>query len=437
MNNIRMIGKLLDQNRILPLAISKGGTASIDVGKNIFSNRLPALIERWKKSNPTKAINVNDLIAITIRAHKSRIWLDSIHFITKMEVTALNLGFKTCFNSSDTFKVMNAENSEREMNDHWITTNIQDKETFLAMKEVIERGQVEVVEEVVKPKEFLELANITKQAYFYASPEHTEVFHFAALAMKKSDKAQKILMVGPSGWGKTSLPEHFASKSKLDFIRMDCALVRDPEEWFGFRGANSGTTTFEKSHFISAIERGNCVVVLDEVNRLEPWIANSLFPLLDHAGKATVYNQTFVVGPRVLFVGTVNLGFQYTGTFSLDQALLNRFSIIVQVGAVPSHEEKKILALNCGISSDDASKIVDVASAIRKFETIECSLRTTLQVGELVAAGCSIRSAFQHIVIARASTFLAEAETRSIIDEVNRIAGIFSANKTATLTHSF
>jgi hypothetical protein len=168
---------------------------------------------------------------------------------------------------------------------------------------------------------------------YFIDEETRRVFTTAhKMSVGNPDSAIKVMMVGPSGYGKTTVPKLFAQATGMNFYRMNCATVRDPEEWFGYREAVDGSTKFFRSEFAKAIEAGNLVVVLDEFNRLEPWLHNTLFPLLDDDGKTVVHDEEFKIGPNVIVVGTINSGYRYTGTFELDEALLNRFEFIIEVG---------------------------------------------------------------------------------------------------------
>ena len=266
-----------------------------------------------------------------------------------------------------------------------------------------------------------------KEQHFYVSEENAEIFGIAAIKLKsKPNQAVKLLIVGDSGYGKTSMAQRFAKKNNMNCVRMNCATVRDPEEWFGYRMAEAGTISFMKSNFINKVEEGNCVVILDEFNRLEPWLTNSIFPLLDHDQKSNVFNQEFVVGPNVLWVATVNVGFQFAGTFQLDEAITNRFDMIARVGSIPSSEEEKVLVSATDVSESEARLIVSLANKIRnKSLEVPVSIRTTIQIAELVAAGASIRSALQHTIVMRTSINNNEKSQKILIDLINTEIGVY------------
>lgn len=273
-----------------------------------------------------------------------------------------------------------------------------------------------------KPEEKVE----KERPYYYISEEHKEVAEFS-LAMLKINSARpvKILAYGESGYGKTTLAQHIAHISDMDCFRMNCATVRDPEEWFGQRSARAGTTYFEKSTFIQKVEAGNCVIILDEFNRMEPWVGNSLYPMMDDDAATTIMNEVVTVGPNVIFFATVNLGFEYSGTFSMDAAMSNRFNFFVEVGEYDQAVESTIVAKRFPNikSAHTISQIVKTARAIRCLKLIGCTLRTIIQVAEAVDAGMSVRKAWQHVFVYRCPQDGATNVRKEIIDVINARCG--------------
>lgn len=292
-----------------------------------------------------------------------------------------------------------------------------------ASQPIDDQGKSKIID-VIKNK-IVEAAS-----HFYVSPAQGEVFKMARQMMLATpERPVRVLMMGPSGYGKTSLPRFFAESTGMNYYRMNCAAVRDPEEWYGYRTAKDGTTSFQPNEFIKMVTAGNCVIVLDEMNRIEPWLANTLYPLLDDDASTVIYDEYYKVGPNVIFVMTINLGYEYAGTFNIDVALTNRVDLFCDVGPLPADEETKLLHKRYGIDTDVARKIVVAAASVRSLKVVECSTRTTLMIARAVAAGSSIRAAFQHIVIMR-STGVNQDDTRKrLLDAINSVLGVHVPQK--------
>lgn len=240
---------------------------------------------------------------------------------------------------------------------------------------------------------------------FYVSDEAMRVFcGVQTLSKHDSEKAVTVLITGPSGYGKTSLAEGYARSNDMKYLRFNCASVRDPEEWFGYREAREGSTVFVPSELVNAIREGNYVICFDEYNRIEPDIHNTLLPLLDHDGRTSVHGEEVAVGKKIIFIATINLGHQYTGTYQLDEAITNRFLFFLEVAPLPANEEAKVLKERYGLSLAVATKIVALCNKIRSsIPQLHCSVRTSLSIARQMAAGISFRDAVLNCLQYRAS----------------------------------
>lgn len=253
---------------------------------------------------------------------------------------------------------------------------------------------------------------------------------FTTVSNSLGEKPVKTLITGPSGYGKTTLPTVFANILGLDVLRMNCAQIRDPEEWFGYREAIGGETVFVNSPFVDAIEAGNCVVILDEWNRLAPDLKNTLYPLLDDDARTQVHGREVVVGDNVAFFATVNIGAQYVGTYEMDYAELNRFQFIAEVGPIPEKEEANVLSTRTGVSLSDARQIIKTINNLREKlgEVADFSTRTSIQIAKAVAAGANIRFAFQSVVVNRVFDTGYTSNRKVVIDIINMSLGQFAVS---------
>lgn len=205
-----------------------------------------------------------------------------------------------------------------------------------------------------------------------------------------ADGASNILMVGPSGSGKTSIPVAFAQEHGMNVFKMDCATVRDPEEWFGHREAVAGTTVFVRSPFVQALEAGNTLIILDEFNRVEPWLHNSLYALLDHTRRTQIHGEEVKVAKGTIFVATTNIGSSFTGTFVLDAALTNRFDAVVFTNFLDKKSEVKLLIERVKLDEESSVVVVDIMDKLRNIQKngveipADISTRTSLKIAQLI-----------------------------------------------------
>ena len=167
--------------------------------------------------------------------------------------------------------------------------------------------------------------------------------------------------------GKTELAVWFTAKHDRPMVVMNCASIRETRDWFGYKEAKGGTVSWHVSDFVKAIQTPNCVIVLDEFNRLHSSLHNTLYPLLDARRQTWVeeVGEMITVAPGVVFFATCNIGAQHTGTFTLDAALEDRFGQRVECNFLPKGAEIKVLTDKTGIPEREATRLVEFANDIR------------------------------------------------------------------------
>ncbi len=254
---------------------------------------------------------------------------------------------------------------------------------------------------------------------FYVRKEEIKVFETAYKLAEV--RPVKIRLIGGSGYGKTSTAKAFARSKGMNYLRVNVAEVSDPAEFFGIQSAIKGTITFEEKSFTKVLEAGNAVIVLDEINRVEPWLTNILFPLLDDDAETEVMGRKVVVGPNIIFVMTANLGYQFVGTFEMDAAFVNRTDMTIEVGPLPNHIEESLLVERCGISAFVSTKIVRVINALRDLIIssdiqIDASTRSSIKIAELFNVGImELNKCFVYVIINN----VVAGERKSVIDLIN------------------
>lgn len=213
------------------------------------------------------------------------------------------------------------------------------------------------------------ILHLNNDPNFYVSDDNKELLDI--VNELSSTSPQNVMLTGPQGCGKTELSMFYSAKYNKPIIIMNCATVRETKDWFGYRDAKDGTIFWHKSDFVRAIEQGDCVVVLDEFNRLHSTLHNSLYPLLD-ARRSTFVEEldsVVMVGPRTVFFATANIGFSHTGTHMMDSAVEDRFGYRLNVDFPAVAKETEIIASKTGLDKVLARKLATMGQDIRRKST--------------------------------------------------------------------
>lgn len=253
-----------------------------------------------------------------------------------------------------------------------------------------------------EPKPVKYPLNMTVQSTddFYISPIHTRLLS-AADHRAQTDGLATVYATGPSGYGKTSLGIELAKQTGRDYYLLSTPMVRDTEEWFFVRHAKGGSTVWANTDFIEQTMAGDVVIIIDEINRAEPWLANPLLQLMHFDRTVNVQNESFTVGPNVIFFMTANVGIQYTGTNELDIALRNRATTRINVNSIPRESEISLLKKRHGLTKTESGKLVSLMEMIRShsIENIDASPRMSLNIAADVKAGLSVSDSVTSLVL--------------------------------------
>lgn len=135
---------------------------------------------------------------------------------------------------------------------------------------------------------------------------------------------------------------------------------------FGTREVKDGKTYTRPSLFTETVERGNAVIMLDEINRCAPTALNGLLTCMDGSSPYSEDLERHVkVGEKLIFIGACNVGAAYTGTYRLDKALDDRFSRRLEVSYLPEDKEAELLVKVTGIGKEAAKRLVQIANSVR------------------------------------------------------------------------
>lgn len=166
--------------------------------------------------------------------------------------------------------------------------------------------------------------------------------------MDKLAFGSSLILKGPKGSGKTLAIEQWASLRGIPIMRKDCTATTGERDLVGTFSMQGDEVFFMLGTLTAAIEianeQGACIIVLEEINTLDPEMQKILNPMTDYRKEVNVtkIGRSFrAIGDAAVWViGTMNPS--YGGTYDLNEELRSRFEF-VEVGYMPEKEEKRLL----------------------------------------------------------------------------------------------
>ena len=217
-------------------------------------------------------------------------------------------------------------------------------------------------------------------------------------------RGANMLLTGPTGTGKSQTAIAVAKAMGRELFYINLGATQDP------RGTLIGNTHFSKeagtffneSAFVKALKTPNTVILLDEVSRAHPEAWNILMTVLDPGQRyirldEAVGAPTIKVAEGVSFIGTANLGAEYTAVRVMDRALIDRFTIAEIPYLTQDQETSLLQKIYPDMEVSDAENLAEIAKLTRdeiqsdqpQISTM-ISTRSVIEMGGLLVDGFSL-----------------------------------------------
>jgi hypothetical protein len=173
-----------------------------------------------------------------------------------------------------------------------------------------------------------------------------------------------VLLHGPAGTGKTISCKLVCQEIRLPIMDVINCTENLDEFVLGKFIPEEDRIVFKESFVTKAVRFGGAVV-FEEINFAKPQHLAFLNSLLDDNGFVRLDNGEVVRRhPNFRFFATMNLG--YFGTKELNQALYNRFNVILELAALSDEAIAKMLTARVPECTDKVDKLLGVYHKLKK-----------------------------------------------------------------------
>jgi MoxR-like ATPase len=248
-------------------------------------------------------------------------------------------------------------------------------------------------------------------------------------------KGKNILLYGMSGSGKTlsAIKAAEAIGRSDKFFKINLGSSQDPRATLigNTHLKKDEGTIFHESGFIKAIRTEGTIILLDELSRCHPDGWNILLSALDPIQRYVRLDEkedseVVPVAKGVCFISTANIGAEYTSTRIMDRALMDRFSVKIEIEPLSMDEEFDLLANNWkSVDIEDLKVVCLINSEIREeYKKSDSKITTCIstrianEMAEMLNDGFDLMEILDNVVYSAFSNEGGDASERSFIKKL-------------------
>lgn len=237
---------------------------------------------------------------------------------------------------------------------------------------------------------------------------------------------RNVLVVGPTGSGKSDMIEKMAKAYEIPCVRINFSSGTSEGDLLGKFVIKNGETVFADGYIPLAMKNG-WWVILDEVDYAQPEHISCLQAVLEGKALVNIKNEGEIVDPHARFrvfatantKGRGDMTDSYNGTNFLNIAFLDRWTIFEM------NYTKKEKDIAKAIIGDDimAGKLIDLFNLLRQsvknndLNNASFSTRRLIQTCEALKMGDSLNDSIQYEILNRYH----EEEVNIITEYINDV----------------
>ena len=215
-----------------------------------------------------------------------------------------------------------------------------------------------------------------------------------------------LLLIGPTGSGKTKLAEALAQSFELPMNSINCSVDLDAEALLGFKTIvqQDGVSVIEfvDGPVVDAMKHGH-ILYIDEINMAKPETLPILHSVLDYRRTLTnpFTGEVIEAHPDFKVLAAINEG--YVGTTPMNEALKNRF-VAARIDYLTGDALRQLLAESVDLEDERLDMMYNIAIELQKqvkegllAEEI-ASIRSVLDALQL-SAHMPIERALQYAIV--------------------------------------
>lgn len=216
---------------------------------------------------------------------------------------------------------------------------------------------------------------IPEKFNFVVNQEIEETVENVMLGIKNN---LPVLLVGPTGCGKTALVKHLAAETRNAYRRIQINGATDKESLKGHWLIRENGTYWVDGILTKAMREGE-FLVLDELNAALPEVLFILHQVMDDDHCLTLDEKDGEIvhaHPDFRIFGTINPHEDYAGTKEMNRALVDRFPIYQEFSYYDAKTELKIVNVHTGMRPNyGASKALGLTGQLTRMMKVAKEVR--------------------------------------------------------------